>query len=156
MGRPRKYDPVCSVEGCSNPHDSHGFCGMHAARSSKGSTELTPKPTVEQRFWAKVDKESPNGCWEWTAGLNGAGYGQFTMWPASPVRAHRFSWELRHGPIPDGLCALHRCDNRPCVNPDHLFLGTRGDNIRDCFSKGRGNPYPGARAKKPRRSTLPS
>lgn len=150
MGRPRIYDPACSVEGCEKPHSSIGYCGTHAERFKRnGTTDLNPKPTPAERFWSKVDRSGE--CWEWTAGLNQAGYGQFSMWPDRPERAHRFSWVLHNGPIPDDLCVLHACDNRKCVNPAHLFLGTRGDNIRDCFAKGRGNPVPGARSPKPRR-----
>lgn len=118
---------------------------MHDMRRRVGYQGDT-KPSRSERFWSKVNKEAPGGCWEWTAGLNSAGYGQFSNWPSAPQRAHRVSWEFANGEIPDGLCVLHRCDNRPCVNPAHLFLGTKGDNIRDCFAKGRGNPMPGATA----------
>lgn len=110
-----------------------------------------PKANRLDRFWSKVNQHAPGGCWEWTAGLNDSGYGMFPLWPRPAERAHRFSWHQHRGAIPDALCVLHRCDNRKCVNPDHLFLGTRGDNIRDCFGKGRGNPMPGARSPKPRR-----
>ena len=67
------------------------------------------------------------------------GYGRFCIGSEqhAHVRAHRFSWELANGPIPDGLNALHSCDNRPCVNPEHLFLGTHGDNVKDKVAKGR-------------------
>lgn len=130
---------------------------MHAERvRHNGSAERQPKASIAERFWSKVAVAEPDDCWEWTAGLNGSGYGRFSQWPNGPDRAHRVAWRLHHGEIPDELCVLHRCDNRKCVNPRHLFLGTRGDNIRDCFAKGRGNPYPGARAKKPRRATLPA
>ncbi len=91
----------------------------------------------QQRFWSKVDVQSGD-CWNWTGALSSSnGYAAF--WDGErQVVAHRFSWELRNGPIPDGLCVLHRCDNRRCVNPNHLFLGTKSDNTRDMLSKGRG------------------
>ena len=97
----------------------------------------------EERFWAKVDKgPHPNGCWLWNASLSSSGYGQLAA-PrrgARPRGAHIISWELHHGPVPDGLCVLHKCDVRRCVNPDHLFTGTRGDNGRDMAEKKR-SPY---------------
>lgn len=98
------------------------------------------KNTLEKRFWAKVNKGTESGCWEWTARTH-KGYGQ--MGGGSKrgdyiKPAHRISWEIHFGPIPDGLWVLHKCDNRKCVNPDHLFLGTVLDNTRDMDSKGRG------------------
>jgi len=88
------------------------------------------------RFWSRVRKT--DRCWEWT-GLRFADsmrYGRFSFNGGS-LRVHRLSWILAHGPIPDGLFVLHRCDNPICVWPDHLFLGTQAENIRDCVSKGR-------------------
>lgn len=96
---------------------------------------------ITDRFWEKVNKNSDNGCWEWISSLNGNGYGAFFthLQPEGRKnhRAHRFSWELKNGEIPKGLWVLHKCDNRLCVNPDHLFLGDRIDNMRDCATKGR-------------------
>jgi hypothetical protein len=92
-------------------------------------------------FWSQVDKSGgPDACWPWTGGiLKPFGYGAFR--PRYGVhrknRAHRFSYELAYGPIPDALCVLHHCDNPPCCNPAHLFLGTRGDNAADRASKHR-------------------
>lgn len=83
-------------------------------------------------------------CWEWTAGFDKDGYGD-SSWDGKHTSAHRISWRLKFGNIPKGICALHKCDNPPCVNPDHLFLGTSGENNSDRQRKGRGNPPVGER-----------
>lgn len=89
------------------------------------------------RFWEKVDQsQGDDGCWEWQAACNDDGYGNIGI-NGRTRRAHRVAWHLTHGPIPQGLHVLHHCDNRKCVNPAHLFLGTNLDNIRDRQQKGR-------------------
>jgi hypothetical protein len=91
----------------------------------------------EARFWAKVDKSAGDGgCWPWTGAVNSDGYGNFGKGRGS-AKAHRVAWEMSVGPIPDGLQVLHHCDNPPCCNPAHLFLGTHTDNMRDMVRKGR-------------------
>ena len=93
-----------------------------------------------KRFFDKIYK-NPNGCWEWTGARLLKGYGVFSVekitgWGTIP--AHRFSWILHNGIIPRGMCVLHKCDNPPCVNPEHLFLGTKNDNNKDMAIKKRG------------------
>lgn len=80
--------------------------------------------------------EPNSGCWFWLGSLNNAGYGRISIGGKSTL-THRVSWQVRNGPIPDGLFILHRCDIPCCVNPDHLFLGTAKDNMTDCSRKGR-------------------
>jgi len=93
------------------------------------------------RFWSKVSC-AENGCWEWQWSVfKQTGYGQFALDSKTPVNAHRMSWELVNGTIPTGLHVLHKCDNRKCVNPEHLFLGTDKDNMLDKKQKGRTSRY---------------
>lgn len=92
-----------------------------------------------EQFWARVNIGEPSEYWEWSKAREKDGYGQarvvvdgITLW-----RAHRVAWASTYGPIPDGLWVLHHCDNPPCCNPQHLWLGTVRDNVDDCLRKGR-------------------
>lgn len=89
-------------------------------------------------FWDKVQIKSDEECWLWTASVSSSGYGMFKRpAPGKLVTAHRHSFEIAHGAVPVGMLIMHSCDNKKCVNPKHLTLGTHLDNNRDCMSKGR-------------------
>jgi len=95
------------------------------------------KRNIEERFWEKVAVLSDTQCWVWKAGRSQAGYGVFCV-SGKTEYAHRLSWMIKHKKdVPTGMCICHTCDNRKCVNPNHLFLGTRSDNNRDMREKGR-------------------
>ena len=92
--------------------------------------------TALERFWQKVDKSGE--CWLWTGAKGGGKYGQLSV-GGKRVRAHRWIYEQTYGPLPLDIDCCHKCDIRLCVRPDHLFAGTRSDNMQDCAQKGRHN-----------------
>jgi len=100
-------------------------------------------PTIEARFWAKVDRRGPDECWLWRGALSGRGYGNISF-RGKVTGAHRVSFILDQCFVPPAdRMVCHRCDTPACVNPSHLFLGTNSDNMRDCVQKGRFPPQHG-------------
>ena len=105
------------------------------------------KTTLQERFLARVEPVTESGCWIWVGWKGPRGYGGVYR-NHRRLYAHRVAWELYHGEIPKGLCVLHQCDVPCCVNPDHLFLGSHKDNMRDMVLKNRstrGSRNPSAR-----------
>jgi hypothetical protein len=93
------------------------------------------------RFFLRINLNNETNCWEWDTSSRDNPYGIFRI-RKTQLKAHVVSYALFTGPVPEDLCVCHTCDNPPCVNPDHLFLGTQNDNIKDCWGKGRGRKFP--------------
>jgi len=143
---------ICKIEGCDKEVTRYNLCIMHIRRIQRhGSTNeneasLRQKPRdmpAELWFWSKVDIRSETECWEWEGGYFYDGYGAFWL-NTKMIRVPRLSWTYTNGDITDGLWVLHKCDNPPCCNPNHLFLGTYQDNVDDMITKERRrNQYEG-------------
>ena len=140
---------ICVIDGCAGTAHGHGYCSPHYTQWRRHGDPLHHErryhkgmPT-EERFEAYVQKGvGPKACWEWTGGKINTGYGMFHPAPNQSVLAHRYSYEQHRGQIPAGLQVLHHCDNRPCVNPRHLFLGDQQANVDDMINKGRDRKRP--------------
>jgi hypothetical protein len=137
---------LCSFEGCGKKAFCKGLCAAHYQQQRAGK-ELKPLQTQyhgyseTNRFMRRVDMRGKYECWPWTGSRRVAGwYGQWKAGDGSPEQTHRAAWRLFVGPIPEGGRILHRCDNPICVNPDHLFLGSQADNVKDMWVKNRANP----------------
>lgn len=156
MGRPRK--------GTAPKIETNGLCACGCGQTTPVSDRFQEKngafyekgqhflycpghsgDSIEARFWNKVDRRTAVECWLWQGGFRN-GYGRLS-YRNQGVSMHRFSYELAHGPVPDGLFVLHRCGNKACVNPAHLYAGTPSDNNRDTVEHGHCNPRRGERSK---------
>lgn len=144
MPRIHNADRLCTTPNCGRPVRCRDLCKVCYSRAiaARSIAPLPPQPS-EERFWSKVNKDGPTmahmttPCWVWTAYADRKGYGRLQYGGNPSAIATRVSWRLAHGTGAGGLMVCHRCDNPPCVNPDHLFLGTARDNIHDMHAKGR-------------------
>jgi hypothetical protein len=116
---------------------------------------MAARKSLQERFDSKYQPEPNTGCWLWVGGLNEGGYGIIGLGSRSEgvARAHRVSWVLHRGPLNSCDCVLHKCDQPRCVNPDHLFVGSQSDNMKDCVQKKR-NFVPDNRGEKAINSKL--
>jgi hypothetical protein len=115
----KKFEPCCSHK-----------CGTKLRHASV-------RIPIEIRFWSKVKMGGPDDCWEWQGIKDRHGYGYLEIGDRKTVKAHRFAYMLKHGPIPSSVLVCHKCDNRLCCNENHHFTGTSADNNADKYSKGR-------------------
>jgi predicted XRE-type DNA-binding protein len=133
MAKPRL---ICTVPGCGAWRKEHGLCNKHSLRKKRNGSEFIVKRiyiNTENIFWEKINKTAE--CWNWMGPVGSRGYGRFQN-KYEPT-AHRYSYLLAFGSISDGMCVLHHCDNRLYVNPKHMFLGTKDDNLKDMAHKER-------------------
>jgi len=127
---------ICEIEGCERKHYGKGYCEFHYRRCRTGfdmlKTHRKDISTIDRLMSKVIKNRGPNNsCWDVTGSLLNSGYGRIKKNGKSAL-AHRFSWEYHNKKkIPEGLCVLHSCDNRSCVNPEHLRLGTHQDNMDD-------------------------
>jgi len=130
---------ICTIDGCgTGGRIRKGFCNKHYDKYRIYGTTKSPfEKTIKERFDEKYELITESGCWIWNASVNYRGYGKFQLKSNTTAGAHRVSWELHFGKIPDGLYVCHKCDIPSCVNPNHLFLGTAKDNTADMHKKGR-------------------
>lgn len=122
---------ICAWTDCDTPPFARGYCSRHYRKARRdGLLDRLPPPDHEALFWAKVDKDGPDGCWLWTGFRRPAGYGQTGRNRGSAKQAHRVAYEMLVGPIPAGMELDHLCRMTPCVNPAHLEPVTPAENRR--------------------------
>jgi hypothetical protein len=141
----------CSVDECDNKFYARDFCKLHYRRYIKHGdphvvfvshhAHQSKVHLMKERFETKFVKKDDDQCWKWLGVKSKDGYGAFNLHIGNKVyrkvRSHRLSYEFYKGEIPSGMLVCHKCDNRECINPEHLFLGTQKDNLLDMRRKGR-------------------
>lgn len=137
---------ICNVENCTDTsRHTNGMCYSHYYRwTTYGNTDESHRTrsnaTWEDRLydgrWERRSGPLETECWIWTGQLDQTGYGVL-KYHQKAYKAHRAMWALRNGPIPEGKYACHKCDTPACINPEHIFIGTQGDNMKDAKRKGR-------------------
>lgn len=145
-GDPGPAEFICSILDCGAGVSNSGMCHRHAEnRRRYGHAEPVRDWPVIARLLDIGWDEDVRGCWIWRGARNEFGYGTISLRRrakgAESQRVHRLMWEMHNGPIPDGLVVRHRCDNPPCVNPDHLEVGTHEQNMQDMAERGRSIAY---------------
>lgn len=135
---------TCPILDCSEPVRSSGMCNRHYQNKKRygHAQPIREWPLIARLMLVGWDV-TERGCWEWRGDRNDFGYGRLSAprLGLDKARVHRIMWEMHHGPIADGLSVRHRCDNPPCVNPDHLELGTHGENMQDMADRRRSRAY---------------
>jgi hypothetical protein len=145
-------DAVCSVEGCCGKVEKKTLCSAHYQRMKAYGTPTglpeSRKMNVHQVLGKHVKIGGYDECWPWQSSANPKGYGTHVRIDGEQL-AHRSAYRVWVGPIPDGLCVLHHCDNPICCNPKHLFLGDNNDNTQDMIRKGRSKSFGRPRSLQP-------
>lgn len=124
----------CSVHECGEKHYGRGYCEKHYQRFHKhGAPDIVlpnaKMKSIREQVWDRV-KVTPSGCWEWQGARDKKGYGSVRV-KGKTRRVHRLAWELTYGGVPVSLLVCHRCDNPPCINPEHLLAQTSKENTMD-------------------------
>ena len=137
---------ICKYEGCVSPVAMRRKCMEHLAAEKLAARKACapgtpPMQRLEFIGWTVTER----GCWEWNGARNSNGYGNLGLGGGRTGAAHRVSYEVHHGPIPDGMFVRHKCDNPPCINPDHLLIGTPRQNSGDMVKRRRTRSYASGR-----------
>lgn len=136
----------CKIDECDKNHHAKGYCVTHYTRLRKNGDQVIHQRWAKdyislEDYLNKNHRKDDGGCWLWTGSLSRRNYGfvgNFSMAKRIGMyQAHRLSFVIHKGAIPEGMFVCHHCDNPPCINPEHLFLGTHADNMQDMKNKGR-------------------
>ena len=131
-----KVKAICSIHECGRVSTAHGWCQKHYMRVRQSGKMDEPAKTPLERLLKNVQYEPNTGCWIREKSHTEFGHA-LIKYGDKLIYAHRLSWMIHKGDIPQGLCVLHKCDMPACINPDHLFIGTLKDNTQDMIKKGR-------------------